>query len=118
MPFLSLLRLQIYVEVRHPDSGITFLNMQRKRAHVILPEELLAEVDRLVGERGRSAFLAEIIQREIQRRNLLTALRDARGSWKTEALLRQLAYGRFAGTRPNLPAIRSASGRAKATLSL
>ena len=57
--------------------------MGRKRAHVILPEELLAEVDRLVGERGRSAFLAEVVQREIQRRKLLTALREARGSWKT-----------------------------------
>jgi metal-responsive CopG/Arc/MetJ family transcriptional regulator len=58
--------------------------MQRKRAHVILPEDLLAEVDRLVGERGRSAFLAEVVQREIQRRKLLAALREARGSWKAE----------------------------------
>jgi len=53
--------------------------MRRKRTHVILPEDLLAEIDRLVGERGRSAFLAEVVQREIQRRNLLVALREARG---------------------------------------
>jgi metal-responsive CopG/Arc/MetJ family transcriptional regulator len=58
--------------------------MRRKRAHVILPEELLAEVDRLVGERGRSAFLAEVVQKEVQRRKLLAALREARGSWKSE----------------------------------
>jgi metal-responsive CopG/Arc/MetJ family transcriptional regulator len=58
--------------------------MRRKRAHVILPEDLLAEVDRLVGERGRSAFLAEVIQREIQRSKLLAALREARGSWKAQ----------------------------------
>jgi metal-responsive CopG/Arc/MetJ family transcriptional regulator len=58
--------------------------MLRKRAHVILPADLLAEVDRLVGERGRSAFLADLVRREIQRRNLLAALREARGSWKTE----------------------------------
>jgi metal-responsive CopG/Arc/MetJ family transcriptional regulator len=58
--------------------------MRRKRTHVILPEDLLAEIDRLVGERGRSAFLAEVVQREIQRRNLLVALREARGSWKPE----------------------------------
>jgi metal-responsive CopG/Arc/MetJ family transcriptional regulator len=50
----------------------------------MLPEALLAEVDRLVGERGRSAFLAEVIQQEVQRRNLLAALREAKGSWKTE----------------------------------
>jgi metal-responsive CopG/Arc/MetJ family transcriptional regulator len=58
--------------------------MLRKRAHVILPADLLAEVDRLVGERGRSAFLSDLVRREIQRRNLLAALQAARGSWKTE----------------------------------
>ena len=58
--------------------------MRRKRAHIILPEDLLAEVDRLVGERGRSAFLTEVVQREIQRRKLLAALQEARGCWKTE----------------------------------
>jgi metal-responsive CopG/Arc/MetJ family transcriptional regulator len=58
--------------------------MLRKRAHVILPADLLAGVDRLVGERGRSAFLSNLVRREIQRRNLLAALREARGSWKTE----------------------------------
>ena len=57
--------------------------MTRKRAHVVLPADLLAEVDRLVGERGRSAFLADLLRREIQRRNLLEALHQARGSWKT-----------------------------------
>jgi hypothetical protein len=56
--------------------------MLRKRAHVILPEDLLAEVDRLAGERGRSAFLSDLVRREIQRRNLLAALREAKGSWK------------------------------------
>lgn len=58
--------------------------MRRKRAHIILSEDLLSEVDRLVGERGRSAFLADLIRQEVQRRNLLAALRDARGSWKAE----------------------------------
>jgi hypothetical protein len=57
--------------------------MTRKRAHIILPEELLSEIDRLVGERGRSAFLAEVVQRKIQRRKLFAALREAKGCWKT-----------------------------------
>jgi len=50
----------------------------------MLPEDLLSEVDTLVGQRGRSAFLAEIVRQEVHRRKLLAALRDARGSWKTE----------------------------------
>jgi metal-responsive CopG/Arc/MetJ family transcriptional regulator len=48
--------------------------MRRKRVHVILPEELLIEVDRLAGERGRSAFLANLVEREVQRRKLIAAL--------------------------------------------
>ena len=58
--------------------------MAHKRAHVFLPENLLLEIDQLVGQRGRSAFLAEVVSREVQRRKLLTALREAKGSWKQE----------------------------------
>lgn len=58
--------------------------MQRKRAHILLPEDLLAEMDQFVGERGRSAFLTELVRKEIGRRKLLAALRDARGSWRQE----------------------------------
>jgi hypothetical protein len=36
-----------------------------KRARVILPEDVVAGIDRLVGKRGRSAFLAEVAREEI-----------------------------------------------------
>ena len=42
--------------------------MAHKRAHVFLPENLLSEVDRLVGQTGRSAFLPEVVGQEVQRR--------------------------------------------------
>jgi metal-responsive CopG/Arc/MetJ family transcriptional regulator len=58
--------------------------MPCKRAHVILPEDLLTEIDKLVGQRDRSAFLAEVVQQEVQCRKLLIALREARGCWKAE----------------------------------
>jgi len=41
--------------------------MSSHRTHVILPEELVKQIDALVGKRGRSAFLAEVAQREIIR---------------------------------------------------
>jgi hypothetical protein len=41
-------------------------------------------VDELVGPRGRSAFLTEVVRREVRHRKLLSALREAKGSWKTE----------------------------------
>jgi hypothetical protein len=37
-----------------------------RRAHVILPIDVVADTDKLVGKRGRSAFLTELAQREIR----------------------------------------------------
>ena len=53
-----------------------------KRAHVILPVDVVAGIDKLVGKRGRSAFLAEVAREEIQRREQRSALRKAAGAWK------------------------------------
>ncbi len=50
------------------------LTMNRKRAYVFLPNDLLAEVDALVGPRGRSAFLTEVVREELNRRRLLQFL--------------------------------------------
>jgi hypothetical protein len=55
-----------------------------KRAHVILPADVVADIDKLVGKRGRSAFLAELAQREIKLRRQREALREAAGAWKAE----------------------------------
>ena len=33
-----------------------------RRAHVILPVDLIADIDKIVGKRGRSAFLTELAQ--------------------------------------------------------
>lgn len=57
--------------------------MSTRRAHIHLPEELIEEIDQLVGPRGRSAFLVEVAQREVQRRKQLAALAGAAGSWRT-----------------------------------
>ena len=55
-----------------------------KRAHVILPIELVADIDKLVGKRGRSAFLAEVARDEIMRRQQRLALQASAGAWKDE----------------------------------
>ncbi len=46
--------------------------------------ELIEEVDRLVGKRKRSQFIAEAASRELMRQNQLAALREASGAWKKE----------------------------------
>jgi len=58
--------------------------MAQKRAHVFLPESLLADIDHLFGKGNRSAFLTGIAEREVRRQKLLLALDDARGCWKHE----------------------------------
>jgi Arc/MetJ-type ribon-helix-helix transcriptional regulator len=55
-----------------------------KRAHVVLPDDLLADVDALVGPRGRSAFLTEVIREAVNRRRLLQILSDPEPIWKDE----------------------------------
>jgi len=56
----------------------------KRRAHVILPIDVVADIDRLVGKRGRSAFLTEIAQREIKIRHQRDVLRETVGAWKSE----------------------------------
>ena len=57
--------------------------MVRKRTHVVLPEALLADIDKLVGQRGRSAFFEEVLQKEVRRRLLLEIL-NGPPIWKIE----------------------------------
>jgi len=47
-----------------------------------LPETLVAEIDALVGQRKRSAFLAEVAAREVKRRRLLKFLARKEPAWK------------------------------------
>ncbi len=43
--------------------------------HVSLPEELLREIDALVGKGGRSKFVTELATREVKRRKLMALLK-------------------------------------------
>ena len=55
-----------------------------KRTHVILPVDVVADIDKIVGKRGRSAFLTELAQREIKIRRQREVLREIAGAWKSE----------------------------------
>jgi hypothetical protein len=58
--------------------------MATRRAHVVLPDELVKQIDRIVGSRGRSAFLADLARREIRRRHLLEVFKTEAPIWKDE----------------------------------
>ena len=54
----------------------------KKRTHIVVPEELIIEIDRLSGKRKRSQFIAEAIKKEIQRLSYLNAVRETAGAWE------------------------------------
>lgn len=58
--------------------------MSHKRAHIVIPEDLAAEIDEVAGKRGRSQFLIESARKEISRYRMIRAISQAAGAWKDE----------------------------------
>ena len=56
--------------------------MNTKRTHIVIPQQLVAEIDTLVGKRGRSAFLTQAAEKELMRLRQIKAPESAAGSWK------------------------------------
>lgn len=56
--------------------------MVTKRTHVVLSQQLVKDIDTLVGSRQRSAFLTEAAEKELMRRRQIHALKTAAGAWK------------------------------------
>lgn len=50
------------------------------RTYIAIPGELIESIDREVGRRGRSRFLAEAAEKELKRRRLAVSARTAAGS--------------------------------------
>ena len=47
--------------------------------HILVPESLADELDRRVGKRGRSRFIAKATERELARVRLVEAIEEAAG---------------------------------------
>ena len=56
--------------------------IRTRRAHVVLPEDLVREIDSIVGSRGRSNFLVETARQAIRRRKLLQFLVNKEPVWR------------------------------------
>lgn len=50
--------------------------MKSKRAHILLPQDLIKEIDSIVGPRRRSAFLVETARDAVRRTKLLRFLEN------------------------------------------
>jgi metal-responsive CopG/Arc/MetJ family transcriptional regulator len=56
--------------------------MSIRRTHVVLSEQLVKDIDAIVGSRQRSSFLTEAAEKELMRRRQMEALKGAVGAWK------------------------------------
>ena len=54
-----------------------------RRTHVVLSDQLVKEIDSVVGSRQRSSFLTQAAEKELMRRRQLQAL-DALVAWNGE----------------------------------
>jgi hypothetical protein len=90
-----------------------------QRAHILIPADLLREIDAIVGPRGRSAFLLETAREEVRRRKLLRFLesdtpasQEKRHSGENSAAWVRKLRSESEG-RPSSSAGRAGSGRRK-----
>jgi len=72
--------------------------MKSKRAHILLPQDLVKEIDEIVGPRRRSAFLVDTAREAIGRRKLLRFLESDTPAWK-DADHPEFAHGAAAWVR-------------------
>ncbi len=56
----------------------------KRRVHVVFSQDLIDEIDKLVGKRKRSAFMSEAARRKMISLRQLRALDQAIGAWKDE----------------------------------
>jgi len=53
-----------------------------RRTHVVLSDQLVKDIDTLVGARQRSSFITQATEKELMRLRQIEALKAARGAWK------------------------------------
>jgi len=54
------------------------------KAHLVLPQEILDEVDRIAGKRKRSLFIAQATREKLEREAFRKALGETSGAWTQE----------------------------------
>lgn len=56
--------------------------MSTKRTHVVLPQQLMKDIDTLVGSRQRSSFITKAVEEQLLRLRQHEALLSTAGTWK------------------------------------
>jgi predicted transcriptional regulator len=56
------------------------------RTNLLLPEDVIAALDRVAGPRGRSRYVADAVRERVRRDEKLAAIREAAGAWRDHPL--------------------------------
>ena len=56
------------------------------RTNLLLPKDLVEQVDHFAGERGRSRYVAEALRVQLRRDRLREAVEQTAGAWKDNPL--------------------------------
>jgi hypothetical protein len=56
----------------------------KTRTHVVIPEDLIADIDALIGKRKRSRFITQVAEKEIKRLKFLRTIDETSGAWSGE----------------------------------
>ncbi len=60
------------------------MEQEKVKTHLVLPKQLLAEMDKFVSPRKRSQFVADAAREKLERLRLDQALEKAAGAWTDE----------------------------------
>jgi metal-responsive CopG/Arc/MetJ family transcriptional regulator len=53
----------------------------KSKAHLVIPTEILEEVDKIAGKKKRSLFIAEATREKLEKERFLKALEETHGAW-------------------------------------
>ena len=53
----------------------------KTKAHLVIPQDILEEVDQIAGKRKRSLFIAEATREKLERERFLKILDETQGAW-------------------------------------
>lgn len=53
----------------------------KTKAHLVIPHEVLEEVDRIASKRKRSLYITEATEEKLERERFLKALDETTGAW-------------------------------------
>jgi metal-responsive CopG/Arc/MetJ family transcriptional regulator len=53
----------------------------KTKIHLLLPRDILLEVDQIAGKRKRSLFIAEATREKLERERFLKTLEETQGAW-------------------------------------